>query len=91
MAEKEIVMNGAGIEEIGFPMWPQFAPETMEDVLEPIKNGKVSYWTGTKGMEFEEKFAKWCGANLYNNECFEFKSAKDMEVIKFEIRNGVRS
>lgn len=31
MAEKK-VMNGAGIEELGFPMWPQFAPETFEDV-----------------------------------------------------------
>lgn len=62
--KEEIVMNGAGIEEIGFPMWPQFAPETIEDVLEPIKNGKVSYWTGKKGMEFEEAFAKWCGAKM---------------------------
>ncbi|MBR2886367.1 MAG: aminotransferase class V-fold PLP-dependent enzyme, partial [Clostridia bacterium] len=57
-------MNGAGIEEIGFPGWPQFAPETLEDVLEPIKTGKVSYWTGKKGMEFEEMFAKWMGAKM---------------------------
>lgn len=64
MAEKEIVMNGSGIEEIGFPGWPKFAPETLEDVLEPIKTGKVSYWTGTKGMEFEEKFAKWMNAKM---------------------------
>lgn len=62
--EKEIVMNGAGIEEIGFPMWPQFAPETMEDILEPVKNGKVSYWTGKKGMEFEEKWAEWMGVKM---------------------------
>ena len=62
--EKEVVMNGAGIEEIGFPMWPQFAPETLEDVLEPIKNGKVNYWTGKKGMEFEEKWAEWMGAKM---------------------------
>ncbi len=52
MAEKEIVMNGAGIGEIGFPMWPQFAPETLEDVLEPLKSGKVSYWTGKKVIIF---------------------------------------
>jgi dTDP-4-amino-4,6-dideoxygalactose transaminase len=64
MKEKDLVMNGAGIEEIGFPMWPQFAPETLEDVLEPIKTGKVNYWTGTKGMEFEEKWAKWNGAKM---------------------------
>ena len=63
MAEKK-VMNGAGIEELGFPMWPQFAPETFEDVLEPLKTGKVSYWTGKKGMEFEEMWAKWIGAKM---------------------------
>ena len=62
--EKEVVMNGAGIEEIGFPMWPQFNPDTLEDVLEPIKNGKVNYWTGPKGMEFEEMWAKWIGAKM---------------------------
>ena len=64
MENKDIVMNGAGITEIGFPMWPQFAPETLEDVLEPLKSGKVSYWTGTKGMEFEEKWAKYIGAKM---------------------------
>ncbi len=62
--EKDVVMNGAGIEEIGFPMWPQFNPDTLEDVLEPIKNGKVNYWTGPKGMEFEEMWAKWIGAKM---------------------------
>lgn len=31
--ENELAMNGAGITEVGFPMWPQFAPETLEDVL----------------------------------------------------------
>ena len=61
---KEVVMNGAGVEEIGFPMWPQFAPETLEDVLAPLRNGKVSYWTGSKGMEFEQKWAEWEGAKM---------------------------
>ena len=64
MAEKEIVMNGAGIEEIGFPMWPQFDPTSLEEIVEPLKNGKVSYWTGKKGMEFEDKFAEWSGAKM---------------------------
>lgn len=60
----ENVMNGAGITEVGFPMWPQFAPETLNDVQEPIKNGKVNYWTGNKGMEFEEQWRKWIGAKM---------------------------
>lgn len=62
--DKEIVMNGAGIAEVGFPMWPQFAPETLIDVLEPLKNGKVNYWTGPKGMEFEKNWAEWIGAKM---------------------------
>ena len=62
--QEEIVMNGAGIAEIGFPMWPQFAPETAEDILEPVRNGKVNYWTGPKGMEFEEMWRKWIGAKM---------------------------
>ncbi|NJD02919.1 MAG: DegT/DnrJ/EryC1/StrS family aminotransferase [Ruminiclostridium sp.] len=47
-----------------FPMWPQFAEETLKDVLEPLKNGKVNYWTGPKGMEFEKKWAEWIGAKM---------------------------
>nr|MBQ4318275.1 DegT/DnrJ/EryC1/StrS family aminotransferase [Clostridia bacterium] len=60
MANKEeVVMNGAGIAEIGFPMWPQFNPDSLKDIQEPLINGKVNYWTGKKGMEFEEVFAKF--------------------------------
>jgi len=62
MAEK--VMNAAGITELGFPMWPQFAPETLQDILEPLKNGKVNYWTGPKGMEFEEAWSRFLGAKM---------------------------
>lgn len=62
--EKEIVMNGAGIADIGFPMWPQFNEKSYEDVVDILKSGKVSYWTGKVGMEFEEKFAKWEGVKM---------------------------
>jgi dTDP-4-amino-4,6-dideoxygalactose transaminase len=64
MKEEGKVMNAAGIVDIGFPMWPEFAGETLNDVLEPLKSGKVNYWTGTKGMEFEKEWAKWNGAKF---------------------------
>lgn len=87
MAEKEVVMNGAGIEEIGFPMWPQFAPETLEDVLEPIRTGKVSYWTGKKGMEFEEKWAEWIGAK-YAISCTNGTAALHIALASLDIGSG---
>ena len=65
MAKKEdLVMNGSGVEEIGFPGWPQFAPEVPEEVSKVLLSGKVNYWTGKVGMEFEEAFAKWTGAKV---------------------------
>ena len=60
--KKEIVMNGAGVAELGFPGWPQFDPKSKAEIAEALDTGAVCYWTGHKGMEFEDKFAKWCGA-----------------------------
>ncbi len=64
MKNEAKVMNAAGIVDLGFPMWPVFAEETLNDVLEPLKSGKVNYWTGKKGMEFESKWAEWNGAKF---------------------------
>ena len=41
--KNETAMNGAGITAVEFPMWPQFAPETLNDVLEPIKKVLTSH------------------------------------------------
>ena len=64
MDQKEIAMNGAGVAELGFPMWPQFDPKTKQDMADALDSGLVSYWTGKKGMEFEEKFRQWSGATM---------------------------
>lgn len=64
MNKDELVMNAAGITGLGFPMWPQFAEETLEDIQKPLTSGLVNYWTGPKGMEFEEMFRKWSGAAM---------------------------
>jgi dTDP-4-amino-4,6-dideoxygalactose transaminase len=42
--------------------WPQFDEETIQAVAEVLRSGKVNYWTGPKGMEFERKFAEWQGS-----------------------------
>src|SRR5690554_3958623 len=63
MKEKnDLIMNADGAAKLGFPMWPQFAPETLTAIQEPIKSGLVNYWTGKKGMEFEQQFAEWEGS-----------------------------
>jgi dTDP-4-amino-4,6-dideoxygalactose transaminase len=42
--------------------WPQFDEETISAVAEVLRSGKVNYWTGPKGMEFERRFAEWQGS-----------------------------
>lgn len=56
------IEGGKPINTEPFPMWPQFSEEVYEKVLEPLKTGKVNYWTGEMGVKFEEEWAKWNGA-----------------------------
>ena len=64
MEEKQVVMNAEGIKELGFPMWPTFNPQSLTDIQEPLLSGRVNYWTGKKGMEFEQAFADYLGAKM---------------------------
>ena len=87
MKKKDIVMNAAGIVDLGFPMWPVFAKETFDDVLEPLRTGKVNYWTGMKGMEFETKWAKWNEAK-YAVSCTNGTAALHIAVASLGIGPG---
>ena len=46
-----------------FPPWPHYEEEEIIAAQEVITSGKVNYWTGTKGRNFEKEFANWCGTN----------------------------
>ncbi len=39
--------------------WPKFDENAISAVEAVLRSGKVNYWTGPKGMEFEKKFAEW--------------------------------
>lgn len=62
MAEKLAIEGGAPITKDPFPGWPYFDEESIQAAMEPLRSGKVNYWTGPIGMQFEQKFAEWCGA-----------------------------
>lgn len=46
------------------PHWPEFDPSGIKAVEEVLRSGKVNYWTGHKGMEFERKFSEWQGSKF---------------------------
>ncbi len=49
------------------PSWPQFEEKAIKAVENVLRSGKVNYWTGPKGMEFERKFAEWQGSKFAIN------------------------
>ena len=42
--------------------WPSFDAKAIRAVEKVLRSGKVNYWTGPKGMEFEREFAAWQGS-----------------------------
>ena len=41
--------------------WPLYDEEQVQAAADVLCSGKVNYWTGTAGREFEKEFAAWCG------------------------------
>jgi dTDP-4-amino-4,6-dideoxygalactose transaminase len=42
--------------------WPQFDENAIQAVEAVLRSGKVNYWTGKRGMAFEQAFAEWQGS-----------------------------
>ncbi len=53
--------GGEPVIKESLPTWPQFDEETIEFAMESLRTGKVNYWTGELGREFERKWAEWNG------------------------------
>ena len=43
------------------PTWPRFAEDEIEAAAAVLRSGKVNYWTGDEGKQFEKEFAEYIG------------------------------
>lgn len=62
MAEKLAIDGGPKAVTNQLAGWPQFDEKAIQAVEKVLRSGKVNYWTGPYGMEFERKFAEWQGS-----------------------------
>jgi dTDP-4-amino-4,6-dideoxygalactose transaminase len=62
VAEKLAIDGGPKAVTNTLIRWPKFSDEAIQAVTEVLRSGKVNYWTGPKGMEFEKKYAAWQGS-----------------------------
>ncbi len=60
--EKLAIDGGSKAVRDKLPHWPSFDEKAIKSVEETLRSGKVNYWTGKKGMEFEKRFAEWQGS-----------------------------
>ncbi len=60
--EKLAIDGGSKAVVDKLPHWPSFDEKAIKSVEETLRSGKVNYWTGKKGMEFEKRFAEWQGS-----------------------------
>ena len=47
-----------------FSPWPSYSNEEISKVSEILRSGRVNYWTGTEGREFEKEFARFCDSQF---------------------------
>jgi len=64
MSDKLAIDGGSPVCAEQFPPWPYFTEEMIQAAMEPLRTGKVNYWTGSVGMEFEKQFADWVGCKF---------------------------
>ena len=63
--KQELAINGGSKAVHGaLPGWPQFCDEAKQAAMETLNSGQVNYWTGKKGVEFEERFAAFNGVGF---------------------------
>jgi len=64
MTEKLAIDGGQRTVANKMTPWPQFDENAIKAVEQVLRSGKVNYWTGPKGMEFEKRFAAWQGSRF---------------------------
>jgi len=62
MSEKLAIKGGQKAVTKSLKGWPNFDEKAKKAVQDVLDSGKVNYWTGPRGMEFEKKFAEWQGS-----------------------------
>ena len=55
--------GGTPVRTSPFSFWPQFEQDEIAAAVRVLHSGKVNYWTGEEGRNFEKEFAAQAGCN----------------------------
>jgi len=57
------VDGGSPVRTSRFAPWPHFDADEIAAATAPLQSGRVNYWTGIEGREFEREFAAYTGCS----------------------------
>ncbi|ABQ25896.1 DegT/DnrJ/EryC1/StrS family aminotransferase [Geotalea uraniireducens] len=60
---KLAIDGGESVRTTPFSLWPFFDRDEIDSVTAVLASGKVNYWTGQEGREFEKEFAAFTGCS----------------------------
>ena len=60
-AAVQAVLQSPPSKKLQFASWPHFEADEIEAASAVLRSGKVNYWTGEEGRQFEVEFAEFCG------------------------------
>ena len=87
MREELALYGGEKTTHHPFPAWPQFAEKAFTEILEPLRSGRVSYWSGGRGREFESRWASWM-SSAHAISCSSGTAALHMALVGLGVRAG---
>jgi dTDP-4-amino-4,6-dideoxygalactose transaminase len=62
MMEALAIFGGDPVTRDPFPSWPHLCERSVEHAVEILRSGRLTYWAGTRGREFEQAWAGWTGS-----------------------------
>ncbi len=58
---KLAIDGGTPVRSTPFAPWPYFESEEIEAAERVLRSGKINYWTGEEGRQFEKEYAEYVG------------------------------
>ena len=55
--------GGHPVRKNPFPPWPYYEKDEISSTMQALKSGRVNYWTGQEGRQFEDDFAAFVGTD----------------------------
>jgi hypothetical protein len=63
LSGKLAINGGRPVRRPPFAPWPHFDADEIEAAARVLRSGKVNYWTGEEGRQFEKEFAAYTNCN----------------------------